>query len=295
MSTSESLEQTVEGAAPAALQARRWPIAVLLGFLALGLGQVYNGQWRKGVAYWAGQTLLSAVALIVFPLGFAAFAIALLVSLALGVASLVDAGLTARSRSTFTLRPYNRWFTYAGIVLAVWFASGRFTDWMRAHRVQAFRMPSQSMSPTLRVGDFFFADKRPSARVPGRGDIIVMSFPPNPKVTFVKRVVAIGGDSLELRAKQLYVNGRVVAEPFVIHTDPTMRPAEYDRRDNLGPIRVPQGSVFVLGDNRENSNDSRYFGPVRSELVLGRVLWIYLSWDGERNAVRWDRIGRRLG
>jgi signal peptidase I len=145
---------------------------------------------------------------------------------------------------------------------------------LRRFVVQAFRLPSESMLPTLHTGDYLFVDRSRAGRA-AQGELIAHRFPQDRTKQFVKRCVAVEGQTVEIRDKQLFVDGRAVDEPFVIHTDPETRSASDDPRDNFGPFIVPKGQVFVMGDNRENSNDSRYWGPVPLEDVLGRTLKIY--------------------
>ena len=173
--------------------------------------------------------------------------------------------------------------------------------------VQAFRIPSESMLPTLLVGDFLFVNKfeygpkipfthvrLPGLRAPRPGDVIVFQFPKDPRRDYIKRCVAVGGQTVEVRDKQLYVEGRPRVEPFVQHTDGVVRPAAYDQRDNFGPYTVPPGSLFMMGDNRDNSNDSRYWGPVEMDLVKGRAMFIYWSWDKDRNWPRFPRLFKAI-
>jgi signal peptidase I len=177
------------------------------------------------------------------------------------------------------------------------------TLFLRAFVIQAFRIPSASMQDTLLIGDFLFVNKfeygpkipfthfrLPGLRAPRRGDVIVFQFPQDPTKDFIKRCIATGGETLEVRNKQVYVDGKPLHEPYAIHTDPSVRPAGYDYRDNFGPVTVTKGQMFMMGDNRDNSNDSRYWGQLEMDLVKGRAMFIYWSWDGERNWPRWNRI-----
>jgi len=124
------------------------------------------------------------------------------------------------------------------------------------------------MDPTIPIGARMIAMRTASVH---RGDIIVFDYPLQPEVVFAKRVVAVGGDTVEIRAKQLFVNGKSVVEPYAVHLDPTVYPATptlpepYRSRDHFGPYQVPTGTYFVLGDNRDRSSDSRYWGVVPGE------------------------------
>jgi signal peptidase I len=178
---------------------------------------------------------------------------------------------------------------------------------LRAFVIQAFRIPSESMLNTLLVGDFLFVNKfeygpkipfthvrLPGLRAPKRGDVIVFQYPQDPSKDFIKRCVATGGETIEVRDKQVYVDGRRLIEPYVIHVDPNTRPAGYDIRDNFGKYTVASGSLFMMGDNRDNSNDSRFWGPVNMDLVKGRAMFLYWSWDTQRNWPRWSRLFRLI-
>ncbi len=179
------------------------------------------------------------------------------------------------------------------------------TAFLRTFVLQAFRIPSESMVKTLLVGDFLFVNKfeygakvplthirLPGIRRPQRGDIIVFQFPQDPSKDFIKRCIATGGETIQIKDKVVYVNGRALDEPYAIHSDPTIRPAGFDYRDNFGPYTVPQGDLFMMGDNRDNSNDSRYWGPLDFDLVKGRAMFLYWSWDGQKLSPRWDRLFR---
>jgi signal peptidase I len=176
---------------------------------------------------------------------------------------------------------------------------------IRTYIVQAFKIPSGSMIPTLLIGDhilvnkFLFGTEIPFTdkkilifRKPEKGDIIVFKYPENPKKDFIKRVTATGGDVIEERNKVVYVNGQLVMEPYVQHYDQSFR-GRADPRDNFGPVIVPKDKVFVMGDNRDQSYDSRYWGFVDINQIRGKALIIYWSWD-PNNWLRFDRIGRLI-
>ncbi|MCX7793642.1 MAG: signal peptidase I [Thermodesulfovibrionales bacterium] len=177
---------------------------------------------------------------------------------------------------------------------------------IRAYVVQAFKIPSGSMIPTLLVGDhllvnkFIYGIKLPFSdrkilvlRKPQRGDIIVFKYPEDPSRDFIKRVIAVEGDLIEERNKIVYINGQPLNEPYVLHTDRNYR-NPFEPRDNFGPYIVPKNKLFVMGDNRDQSYDSRYWGYVDLKDVKGKAMIIYWSWDSERNTVRLNRIGRLI-
>jgi signal peptidase I len=181
------------------------------------------------------------------------------------------------------------------------------TLFLRAFVIQAFRIPSESMLDTLLVGDFLFVNKfeygpkipfthirLPGLRAPKYGDVIVFQYPVDPSKDFIKRCIATGGQTLEVKEKQVSVDGHRLNEPYTIHIDPSVRPAGYDYRDSFGPRTVPPGELFMMGDNRDNSNDSRFWGTVKMDLVKGKAMFIYWSWDGDRHWPRWSRLLRLI-
>ena len=178
---------------------------------------------------------------------------------------------------------------------------------LRAYSVEAFKIPSGSMLPTLLVGDHLLVNKMVYGfkfpfveekilvyRDPARYDVIVFKYPENPSKNFIKRVIGIGGDVMEIKDKVVYINGEVTDASFTRHSDRRILPAEQDHRDNYGPVTVPMGSVLVLGDNRDDSHDSRYWGFVDNDIIKGKAMFIYWSWDGDKRGPRLSRIGRGI-
>ncbi len=176
---------------------------------------------------------------------------------------------------------------------------------IRAYVVQAFKIPTGSMVATLLPGDhllvnkFIYGTDIPfthivilKVRDPRRGDVIVFKYPEDPSRDFIKRVIGVGGDTVEGRDKQVFVNGQPLDEPYVQHADPDMHPPQQDKRDTFGPVKVPDGKYFMMGDNRDFSYDSRFWGPVDREAIQGKALVIYWSWDGQEHFPRFSRIGK---
>ena len=183
---------------------------------------------------------------------------------------------------------------------------------IRTFIVQAFKIPSGSMLPTLQIGDhilvnkFIYGIKVPFSGTvlvpvdnPEPGDIVVFKYPRDPKLDYIKRVIAVAGDTVEGRDKKIYVNGKPLADTHGVHTDTRILPASAGPRDNFGPVTVPEGHIFVMGDNRDNSFDGRFWGFVDLKAVRGKAFLIYWSWDVQKpllsvdrfTSVRWSRIG----
>lgn len=205
---------------------------------------------------------------------------------------------------------------------------------VRAFFVEAFKIPSGSMERTLLVGDFLLVNKLlygaeipftdrtlPALRDPRLGDVVVFQYPADPTKNFVKRLVGMPGDTLAMRDGLLYRNGLPQLEGYVRHSEPNLDPVAEDfrwqrnylvrtaearvgfhpSRNNWGPLVVPDQSYFVLGDNRDNSLDSRYWGFVPDSLVRGRPMFVYYSYAPDTvhglawlTRIRWTRIGERI-
>lgn len=230
-------------------------------------------------------------------------------------------------------RPRWRWSVFADYARIVIIAIALFIV-VRTFIVEAFKIPTGSMENTLLVGDFLLVNKAlygaeipytgmhlPAIRHPQRGDVIVFKWPKDPTKNFVKRLIGLPGDTVEMRDGEVYIDGHPVRERYVVHTEPNTDPSGeefgwqrdflvrrleasvgyHPSRNNWGPLIVPEKSYFVLGDNRDNSYDSRYWGFVPDSMVTGRPLVVYYSY--ERDAVhdypwlthiRWGRLGTRI-
>lgn len=174
---------------------------------------------------------------------------------------------------------------------------------IRLFLVSVFTIPSGSMLNTIQIGDYILVNKLSygfklpfsdtwiyKGEGPQYGDIIVFKYPKNPSVDYIKRVVGLPGDIMEMRDKQLYRNGEKVDEAYIIHTRPNM----IGPLDNMAPYKVPADEYFVMGDNRDNSEDSRAWGTVNRDEIYGKAWRIYWSWDGNENSLRFNRIGKKL-
>ncbi|HCY88114.1 MAG TPA: signal peptidase I [Desulfobacteraceae bacterium] len=180
---------------------------------------------------------------------------------------------------------------------------------IRTFIVQAFKIPSGSMLETLQIGDqilvnkFIYGVKIPftdgytliPGKKPERHDIVVFKYPEDPSKDYIKRVVAVGGDTVQIVDKHLFVNDKeVTKQPWAVFKDQRIIPGQASTRDNLRKITVPEGKLFVMGDNRDNSHDSRFWGFVDLTEVKGEAFMIYWSWNKDNFGVRWSRIGNFL-
>lgn len=161
--------------------------------------------------------------------------------------------------------------------------------------IQAYKIPAGSNLPTILIGDHVLVNKYVyKFHQPQRNDWVIFKFPKNEKIDYLKRVVALPGDQVEIKDKRLYVNNQLVLEPFVINSTTSVMDAIKSPRDNFGPVTVPEKSYFVLGDNRDNSFDSRFWGFVKENKIKGKAEIIYFSYDNKTKSARYDRIGLKL-
>jgi signal peptidase I len=165
----------------------------------------------------------------------------------------------------------------------------------RNYIVQAFEIPAGSMKPTMLIGDHILASKYIYFfSEPKRGDIVIFPFPEEPSKNFIKRIVGIGGDIIEIRNKQVFINNELHREIYTINQDSRILPKNVQPRDNFGPTKIPEDSLFVMGDNRDHSYDSRFWGFVKKSSVKGKAVSIYWSFDKGQDSVRWDRVGKNI-
>ena len=202
------------------------------------------------------------------------------------------------------------WFReyYEAILVAV-----IFTLFARTFVAQAFKIPTGSMEDNLLVGDHLFVNKfiyAPHWSTPlhalmpyrdvRRGDVVVFKYPQDPERDVIKRAVAVGGDTVEVVDQHLIVDGKPEHNPHVVHKDPQvypdsqLLPASMRNRDHFGPFVVEPGFVFCMGDNRDNSYDSRFWGPEPRSYMKGRALFIYWSYEAQPNAQEWHGWWNRI-
>lgn len=273
-------------------------IAMALSIVLPGLGQVYNVQLKKGLicylVFFLSDIIILAtrlathfygtVALIGIPIFIRLFAVA-------------DAIVIAVKSRQARLKRYNRWYYYLLFLIVAAGMSLAIAVYIKpkSASVRAFKLPTAAMNPTLLVGDRIITELEPYKHErPKRGDIIVFKYPGDPERDFIKRIIAVEGDTIQSIDKVIFLNDAPLDEPYAIHRDSEIKPGGDDPRDNFGPYVIPDGTLFVMGDNRDETYDSRYWGYVRADEVIGKAIYIYWSWDAENESVRYERIGRTI-
>lgn len=263
---------------------KRSLIALLLSFLSPGLGQVYNGQLLRGVLFYAlipgFLECSSALGLLQSYRGFIAD---VAIGILLFVLIIIDAVWTAGRQANTTI-PRRGWQTYvlaASMLFVTGIASAGNVFPDRIPGVRTYKITAASMAPTLMKSDRIVVDMRYyNSHAPRRGDVVAIAIPPNGTLV-VKRVVAVAGDVIKANPQTTMVNGQTIREPYLGSVSEDEK-ARSELPLTFGPVTVPANQVFVLGDSRSHSLDSRYFGPLGTNQIRGKVLYIYSSADRSR-------------
>jgi signal peptidase I len=273
-----------------------------MSFFIAGLGQVYAGRLGRGVLGYilsCFAVLLSIILLVKLSFGLLPLAQMLVINTIIGVLLAIDAYKLAKKAGDFIPKFYNKWYVYLLLVILVGYLSPAF--YVAYAVMGAARVPTGAMQNTVLPGDHVVLDKTAynlrnpltgaivtAFRTPQRGDIITFIAPKEPSETYMHRVVGLPGDKVEVKGTQLFINDKVVGESY----------AHYETADaqfaDFGPAVVPESEIFVLGDNRNNSYDSRFWGGVPFANIGGKAKGIYWSLDEPSGQIRWERIGREL-
>jgi signal peptidase I len=265
---------------------KRTPIiAAILSFLTPGLGQLYNGQILKGICFFLASLLIPIILLLAgLQFQFYGLVVILLFSIFLWLFIIGEDFFSAKKKKEVVLKRYNKWYVYLLIILLMLGTYIIPTDFIansasKTLRFSAYKMPTGSMEPTLSIGDYLIADfKYFKKNEPQRGDLVILQYPKDPTKVFIKRVIALEGEKIEIKDKQVYINDEAIPESYKVH-----KGIDYDAiRDNFGPELVPSDHCFVLGDNRDNSMDSRNWGFLPIKNIKGKPLYIYWAKDKKR-------------
>lgn len=249
--------------------------AAALTLLMTGLGHIYCGQLVIGLAWAAVGSLSGVVSLWALASENVGIAASSLPMAFVSVAAAVHAWCSAKNCSReYRLKSYNRWYVYLLLLAIASFGAAGHGLIVRSTLIQAYVTPVNDMNPTLQRGDRFLVDKMAFRdSLPQVGEVVVFKNPAEPQRTYIKRIVALAGDTVEVRDGRLLVNDQPVGE-------------ENRELDDFGPEVVPRYNCFVVGDNLVISRDSRHFGPVPNAAVLGKATTLF--WPQES----WSRLGR---
>lgn len=303
--TADPQAPAIAGATPP----RREPLlAAALTLFASPLGHMYVGRLGRGLALQAAFTASGLAALALTMRSEVPAVRLVLLALVLAGLLLLAGDAVRLARRPFVPRRYNRWYGYAAAVLVLAVVGDALTAWARRSIARAYSVPhSEAMQPAILRGDYLLV----SPRVPeplARGQAVVYF---GNGIVAISRVAGVGGDTLQMRDEVLLVNGAPADEPYAVHdrdhthsTPEMLWQTEFlvgeaedgtyaPTLDDWGPLVVPEGRLFLMGDNRDLSLDSRYFGFVPREDILGTPGWVYFSKE-RGGAVRWSRFGRSI-
>ena len=297
---------------------RRNPLlAGIFAFFGPGLGHLYVGRAGRGLAI-VGLGLAAVVVVGLLPVSFLSFVAQISILIVWAIYMVVDAVSLARSSNSLTKasyvpRKYNRWYVYLGyyvsislLIIILELNKGAIFGY------ETYRIPAGSMLPTLFIGDFIAVDTRDVD--PVAGDVIVFIYPHNQSTNFIKRVIGLPGDEIVYDQKRLVINGTAVqqikSDSYKLKTpSQELDLIEYSevvgasthsilndrgRTSRSMTISVPEGSYFVMGDNRDHSNDSRFWGFVPEANIIGKAYLIWFSRNSYEGGINWSRIGKAI-
>jgi signal peptidase I len=258
-------------------------LAALATFGACGLGQLYNGKPNKAAIAYASGLACAIFAIFAPLLSSLLWLLAVVfIQILVIVILMIDAVRDARHSQEFVLRRYNRWYVYLGIILVQALLISPLLENPLLSSVRSFKIPTASMEPTLEIGDHLVVNMKAYGKTdPSRGDLVVSKYPPNESELYIKRVVGLPGEKIEMSGRVVYINDRPLNEPYTKYINPT------STYDHYGPYLLSQGKYFVMGDNRDNSQDSRFVGSIDRSKIVGQARYLY--WAKNKS-----RIGKQL-
>jgi signal peptidase I len=270
---------------------RRPLIAFLLSLITPGLGQMYNGKLKRGIVFFVLFEFSSILLLIFSGLryefrGLVLFLASVVILFGFLIFVLLDALMGINKLRVTVRKPYHRWYFYVGIFAAVLIINEVIVEPILPDikNFKAYRIPSNTMAPTLLAGDRLVADRIIYKKEkPKRGNVIIFEYPKDPSKDFIKRVIGLEGEKVEIVKNKVYVDDKLIEDPWGYYESESGLPSKYIQDfEKFGPVVVPQNSLFVLGDNRHNSMDSRFFGFVNLTKIRGKALYIYWAKNKSR-------------
>lgn len=259
-------------------------LAAAISFLATGLGQLYNGQWQKALLFFAAE-LLAGVGILLNMGTFQSMLLGISALLIINIAFAAEAYIAARKLYDYTLKPVNKMWVYVVFLVVTAAISGSLDSFLKDKSYETFKIPSSSMLDTLRPGDHLMAERLAVSEPIERGDIVIFTTPDSDK-NFIKRVVALPGETIEIADKTVFINGRELEEPYAQFT---MDDYQADR-DTLPARQLEDDQFFLMGDNRDESYDSRFVGAIERKAIIGRALYIYFP-GGKEERGWFSRFG----
>lgn len=262
-------------------------VALILSVLVPGLGQIYNGQFLRGLIFFVISLGLFFLYYVLCK-SFSGFVISVVSGVIFFVGMLIDAAYQAIRHGEVTLKKYNRWYYYPLFaLLALGLCTGiSYLTPFTSEALKSYRMPSQGMHPTLQPGDRFVIDQYYYRHhSPQRGEVAVYSYPVDPGIDFVHRIIGLPGETIQMDGGKVSINGKMTNEPYAVYLSPITKEPMIDLGEPLPDFpatQIPADAVFVMGDNRSFSNDSRQFGFVQLSLLKGKVMYLYWSEDKSR-------------
>ena len=291
------------------IRSRKMWVAIVLHILITGLGQYYNGKFKRAVVFFllSGFIFTFSIIIIYYSENFFVLVSGLIAASLFWIYVLIDtAKVTKHNKLSYIPSKYNdSWQKYAGMIItmaAISILLGHINDMLW---VESYKMPSSSMENTLLVGDYLISKKYSYDQIEN-DDLVIFKYPLDPEISYIKRCVAKAGQTIEIIDKKLYVDGAFVPLPENCkRKNSTIIPGNNHSRwgigirDNMPLLEIPDGNLFVLGDNRDNSSDSRFWGFVDEKHVIGKAMFIHFSWNPDKNIsffnrIRWARIGLKL-
>ncbi len=254
-------------------------MALLLSLLTPGLGQVFAGLPLRGVAIYICGVILFCLFMIAVYTSFFVLCLWILLVLIYYFFNCADSVYQSAKGNQEPRRSNMRWFIYPGAVILHLAFFTAFVLWL-GFPINPYHIPSESMEPALQIGDYFLIDRYAyKKRSPERGDVVVFSSPTNISVDYVKRIVGLPGDVVEIYREKVWINGVRPEEPYL---ETNLSGRGYFGRNHHGPLVVPENSVYVLGDNRNHSHDSRQYKSISIADIKGKALFIVWARDGMR-------------
>ena len=284
----------------------------IFSLLVPGLGQLYNGQMKKSIVIYSLWLFPTILIMPLFDLQYTFIGILIfaIISTIIYIFAFIDAIIISTRLKNYSLQNFNRWYIYILIILSATAISFLF-DEESYLGINSFSFPTSSMEPTILNGDYLMVDlEYYENKDPKPSDIIIFDYPKQPELSYLKRCIAISGQVVEIKDKVVLVDEiKFPDDSLVQFKDPKIYKKDegtnffpiYNNlgsRDCFGPIKIPEGKYFVLGDNRDNSSDSRYWGFVPRENIYGKAMFLYFSWDKKADSIfdkiRWSRIGKEI-